>query len=265
MIELMVATATASLIVTAMLTFYARQRVMFKSAVETLGAFSNASDALSMVAEAARSAALPMQHPQRVRGGSDEAVFACEKAQVTGAWDQPACGPAAEQFGDGAQFAHSAGSPCRLSEANSSASTGTYVRADDGKRAVSHAIDASRWFVRKFPETGVPELYCLGRGDRASQPMVSGIDTLRIRRNIRSDSEWRPELRAGLRPEPAVAPPDRPMLEGLDLCVAARGRAGEQVVSYVDCDGQRIASADRIGRTVLGGWVAIRSGSTVWP
>ncbi|CAB3786500.1 hypothetical protein [Pararobbsia alpina] len=248
MIELMVATATASLIVTAMLTFYARQRVMFKSAAETLGAFSNASDALSLVAEAARRAAPSLAPPSRLRDRPYQAVFACDGAQVTGPWDQPTCGPARARLGDGVQFAHSAGSTCRLSDAGSD--------TDVGIDGMDIEFDASRWFVREFPATRLPELYCLGRGDRASQPMVSGIDTLRIRHGIRSDGVSRSAS--------ATTSPEGPMLEGLDLCVTARGRADERAMSYVDCEGQRIALADRTARTVLGGWVAIRSGSAPW-
>ncbi len=239
MIELMVATATASLVIAAVLTFHAHQRASFKKAVETLAAFSNASDAMSLVVEAARSAGVPVQSSSHRPGGLSAAAFACIGAPVAGPWDQPACAPATSQFGDGVQFIHSAGSPCRLSDAEIGAS-------------------ASRWFVRKFPATGVPELYCLGQGgERASQPMVPGIDGLRVRHIVRPVAT-RQGISAGTGAQ-------APMLEGLALCVVARGRGGEPAVPYLDCYGNRVMSADQISHTVLQGWAAIRSGEVAWP
>jgi type II secretory pathway pseudopilin PulG len=237
MIELMVATAIASLVMTAVLTFHVHQRASFKGAVETLDAFSNASEALSLVVEAARSAWVPVHGSGRRPGVLSAAAFACAGAPVTGPWDQPACAPAVSQFGDGVQFTHPAGSPCRLS---------------DGEVGPV----ASRWFVRTFPATGVPELYCLGQGERASQPMVPGIDAFRV---------WhaaRPVVaRLGISAATTVLVP---MLEGLALCVVARGRVGGPAAPYLDCDGKRVAPAGRSNPVVLQGWVAIRSGDTAW-
>jgi type IV pilus assembly protein PilW len=237
MIELMVATATVSLLITAVLTFHAQQRASFKGAVETLDAFSNASDALSLVVEAARSAGGAAQSSSRRAGRPSAAAFACAGTPVTGPWDQPACVAATSWFGDGVQFMHSAGSPCHLSDAQT-------------------GVIASRWFVRKFPATGEPELYCLGQGERGSQPMVPGIDTFRVRHAVRPVV-----ARHGTSAGAAI---QAPMLEGLALCVVARGRAGEQAAPYVDCDGKRVMPAGRNSHTVLHAWVAIRSGDAAW-
>ncbi|MGI4857896.1 MAG: PilW family protein [Janthinobacterium lividum] len=141
-----------------------------------------------------------------------------------------------------------------------SASKGAQTRQllDCGGRLLSArgAVTAARVAVREEDASGLPRLHCRGLGQNGGDPLVEGVERLRIR-------YWLPG-----RPEPVAAHAlgdDAPAISGLEFCVTVRGhsrlpRRGLAFAgAYRDCDGRwQPAAQDGYARRTSAVTVALR-------
>ena len=115
----------------------------------------------------------------------------------------------------------------------------------------------NRFDTHVSPSTGEPELYCEGNGRPGTpQPVVSGIDQLRVRYLPRKGEQF---VDAN-----ALGAGDWRDIVAVHLCVRARGEALHEPARHVDCDGRTAASQDGRARLVLHRIVALRNSAGVF-
>ncbi|VWB14040.1 PilW family protein [Burkholderia metallica] len=110
----------------------------------------------------------------------------------------------------------------------------------------------NRFDVHVSPSTGEPELYCEGNGRPGTpQPVVSGIDQLRVR-YLR---------RGGMRfvDADALRGDDWRDVVAVHVCVRARGEPAGELARHVDCDGRTVVAHDGRARLALDRIVALRN------
>lgn len=110
----------------------------------------------------------------------------------------------------------------------------------------------NRFDAHVSPSTGEPELYCEGSGRPGTpQPVVSGIDQLRVRYLRRGGAQFvdADAMRVdGWRDVVAV-----------HVCVRARGEPMRVPASHVDCNGRAVVAQDGRARLTLDRIVALRN------
>ncbi|MBN3834126.1 PilW family protein [Burkholderia sp. Ac-20344] len=110
----------------------------------------------------------------------------------------------------------------------------------------------NRFDVHTSPSTGEPELYCEGNGRPGTpQPVVSGIDQLRVRYLRRGGM---PFVDAG-----AMRGDDWRDVVAVHVCVRARGEPTGEPARHVDCDGRTVVAPDGRARLTLDRIVALRN------
>ncbi|MDR8731781.1 PilW family protein [Burkholderia pseudomultivorans] len=111
---------------------------------------------------------------------------------------------------------------------------------------------ANRFDAHVSPSTGEPELYCEGSGHPgAPQPVVVGIDQLRVRYLRRGDTQF---VRAD-----AMRGADWHDVVAVHVCVQARGEPMREPARYVDCDERETVARDGRARLALHRVVALRN------
>ncbi|MEX3526845.1 MAG: PilW family protein [Burkholderia sp.] len=110
----------------------------------------------------------------------------------------------------------------------------------------------NRYFVRASSVTDEPELYCEGSGrNGTAQPLVEGIERLRVRYRLRDRSTWDEAS--------AVVGEAWQRVQAVEVCVQARGAAGSAMRRYTDCDGLSQPIHDGRARWILRRWLAVRN------
>ncbi|MGU7813917.1 PilW family protein [Burkholderia sp. AW49-1] len=110
----------------------------------------------------------------------------------------------------------------------------------------------NRFDAHVSPSTGEPELYCEGSGRPGTpQPVVSGIDQLRVRYLRREAAQF---VGAG-----AMGSGDWRDVVAVHVCVRARGEPMHGPARHVDCDGRMAVSSDGRAHLVLHRIVALRN------
>lgn len=110
----------------------------------------------------------------------------------------------------------------------------------------------NRFDAHVSPSTGEPELYCEGSGRPGTpQPVVSGIDQLRVRYLRRETAQF---VDAG-----AIGSGDWRDVVAVHVCVRARGEPMHEPARHVDCDGRTAISSDGRAHLVLHRIVALRN------
>lgn len=110
----------------------------------------------------------------------------------------------------------------------------------------------NRFDVHVSPSTGEPELYCEGNGRPGTpQPVVSGIDQLRVRYLRRGGTQF---VDAD-----AMRVDDWHEVVAVHVCVRARGEPSGEPARHVDCDGRTVVAQDGRARMTLDRIVALRN------
>ncbi|WP_174907339.1 PilW family protein [Burkholderia diffusa] len=110
----------------------------------------------------------------------------------------------------------------------------------------------NRFDAHVSPSTGEPELYCEGSGRPGTpQPVVSGIDQLRVRYLRREAAQF---VDAG-----AMGSGDWRDVVAVHVCVRARGEPMHGPARHVDCDGRTAVSSDGRAHLALHRIVALRN------
>ncbi|WP_158249506.1 PilW family protein [Mycetohabitans endofungorum] len=119
-----------------------------------------------------------------------------------------------------------------------------------GQNVMGDTIAVHFYVQSRTPDQ--PELYCRGNGHEvAAQPLVDGIEQLRL-------SYWLAGAHAAVRAS-SLSEPDWRRIVAIDVCVVTRGPVAMRPTAYLDCDGNRVMSADRRVRTAWMRRVAIRN------
>lgn len=115
----------------------------------------------------------------------------------------------------------------------------------------------NRFDAHVSPSTGEPELYCEGGGRPGTpQPVVSGIDQLRVRYLRRGGMQF---VDAD-----AMRVDDWRDVVAVHVCVRARGEPIRGSARHVDCDGRAVVARDGRARLTLHRIVALRNVSTTF-
>ncbi|WP_175922376.1 PilW family protein [Burkholderia latens] len=118
-------------------------------------------------------------------------------------------------------------------------------------------IVENRFDAHVGPSTGEPELYCEGNGHPGTpQPVVSGIDQLRVRYLYREGGQFVDANTMGVG--------DWRDVVAVHLCVRARGEPMNEPARHVDCDGRTAVSKDGRARLVLHRIVALRNSAAAF-
>jgi type IV pilus assembly protein PilW len=164
---------------------------------------------------------------------------------VTGAETAASC-EALASHSDGLQVRHAA-------DAIATWPTSAGVPTDCLGQAVTDAIVMNRFYAKASSSSGEPELYCEGNGGKQAQPVVEGIERMRV-------MVWL----AGASAAVGVAAVGRDQwtrVVALDVCVVVRGfqNRAKRRASYADCDGTPATADDGRLRQAFWRRVAIRN------
>ncbi len=179
-------------------------------------------------------------------------VFGCEAGRPGGSVDAPHCQPNTGDIGDagsandGVQFVALADN---VADWTNSEGAPTDCL---GQALVPGMPNVARFFAH--PGSGGdgdgPELYCDGGGRLGDpQPIVSGIETLRLRYWLEGNAAPQRTFDAGLVHK----------LRALVICVVVRGADTHGRYPYQDCDGRPQAGADGYRRRTFQRLVALRN------
>ncbi|WP_176040799.1 PilW family protein [Burkholderia stabilis] len=115
----------------------------------------------------------------------------------------------------------------------------------------------NRFDAHVSPSTGEPELYCEGGGRPGTpQPVVSGIDQLRVRYLRRGGMQFDDA--------DAMRVDDWRDVVAVHVCVRARGEPIRGSARHVDCDSRAVVARDGRARLTLHRIVALRNVSTTF-
>lgn len=109
----------------------------------------------------------------------------------------------------------------------------------------------NRYYAKTSTSTREPELYCQGSGHVTPQPLVEGVEKLRLR-------YWLPG--AALAVEASALRPDQwGAVVAVDLCVLVRGEVSGERPRYIDCEGASVTATDARSRRTFWRHVALRN------
>ncbi|MGH8780497.1 PilW family protein [Paraburkholderia sp.] len=251
LIELMIAVALGLVVVAGAVSLYRSQRAAFAQAADTARIHDSGIAALSLLAAQVRMAGFtPAQVPPAdVVAG----LFGCSGARVVGPSDQPACETLATHS-DGLRVRYVGDTVSTWMSADGRATDclGQGVDSDaDSSDGRPYASIVNGFYIKTGSTTGEPELYCEGSGPGFAQPLVEGIERLRIRYWLRGAQS---ALDAS-----AIARSQWPRVVAVDLCVLVRGAPLGRRMRYVDCDDATVVAADARARQAFWRRIAIRN------
>ncbi|EDT39407.1 type IV pillus assembly protein [Burkholderia ambifaria] len=251
LLEVLIAMIVGLLVLAAAGALYHAQRVAQRRAEDGFRMRDAAATALMLIGQQIQMAGF---RPLDVDGASSlPPVFGCSAGRVRGDGAQVRC-EAVRAASDAVliRYVGDAVSTWPTSSAQVSDCLGQGVGAPGERPLVENRFDA-----HVSPSTGEPELYCEGSGRPGTpQPVVSGIDQLRVR-YLRRDGAQFVDAQAmsadGWRDVVAV-----------HVCVRARGEPMHEPARLVDCDGRTAAAPERRAHLVLHRIVALRNSAAAF-
>ncbi|WP_175672070.1 PilW family protein [Burkholderia ambifaria] len=251
LLEVLIAMIVGLLVLAAAGALYHAQRVAQRRAEDAFRMRDAAATALMLIGQQIQMAGF---RPLDVEGASSlPPVFGCSAGRVRGDGPQVRC-EAVRAASDAVlvRYVGDAVSTWPTSSAQVSDCLGQGVGAPGERPLVENRFDA-----HVSPSTGEPELYCEGSGRPGTpQPVVSGIDQLRVR-YLRRDGAQFIDAQAmdadGWRDVVAV-----------QVCVRARGEPMHEPARHVDCDGRTAAAPEGRAYLVLHRIVALRNSAVAF-
>lgn len=250
LIETLIALALAAFIMAAAVSLYRAQRGTHGASLDGMRARDAASTALALIAQSVHMAGfVPLDAPA---GTAIVPLFGCASARPAGDPARPGCASAATDS-DGLQVRY-------IGDAVSTWPTASGQATDCLGQGVGAPAErpsiVNRYFVRNRSGSSEPELYCEGSGrPGVAQPLVEGIERLRMRYRLRDEAAWRD---AG-----AIAGAAWANVAAVDICVEARGATASRAGRYVDCDGRARVVRDGRARRSARQWLSLRNGIAV--
>jgi len=257
LLELLIAFSLSMGIVLALFSLYHRQHRIFERMMDQVHGMDAALTAIHLMSSHIRmagfSSPIYRQHAQYSAG-----IFGCTGGYPSGVMTATGtCRPSAGRLrSDGVEVRYWADTISSWENANGQPSDclGQALRVNDGQGPKS-GFSVNRFFVRKSPTTGKPELYCEGSGRQGNpQPLVEGIEYFRIRYRLVKISEWVDAA--------AISAANLwNAVRAVELCVIARGGQQETLSSgaYIDCDGAQHTPTDAVPRYTVKTQVALRN------
>ncbi|MFP3505592.1 PilW family protein [Burkholderia sp. SIMBA_062] len=251
LLEVLIAMIVGLLVLAAAGALYHAQRVAQRRAEDGFRMRDAAATALMLIGQQIQMAGF---RPLDVDGASSlPPVFGCSAGRVRGDGAQVRC-EAVRAASDAVliRYVGDAVSTWPTSSAQVSDCLGQGIGAPGERPLVENRFDA-----HVSPSTGEPELYCEGSGRPGTpQPVVSGIDQLRVR-YLRRDGAQFVDAHAmgadGWRDVVAV-----------HVCVRARGEPTHEPARHVDCDGRTAAAPEGRAHLVLHRIVALRNSAVAF-
>ena len=249
LLEMLIAMSVGLLVLAAVGALYHAQRVAQRRAEDGFRMRDAASTALTLIGQEIQMAGFRPLDGAVSR--SLPPLFGCAAARVRGSDEHVRCEPA--QASSDALLVRYVGDavstwPTVSGQVSDCLGQGVGVPAE--RPLVSNRFDA-----HVSPSTGEPELYCEGSGRLGTaQPVVSGIDQLRVRYLRRGETQF---VAAG-----AMREDDWHDVIAVHLCVRARGEQMRERGRHVDCDGNASRAPDHRARLTVHRVVALRNVST---
>ncbi|WP_412022405.1 PilW family protein [Burkholderia cepacia] len=246
LLEVLIAMTVGLLVLAAAGALYHAQRVAQRRAEDGFRMRDAAGTALMLIGQQIQMAGF---RPLDAEGASSlPPVFGCSMARVRGDGAQVRCEPVrASSDGVLIRYVGDAVSTWPTVSGQVSDCLGQGVGESGERSPVENRFDA-----HVSPSTGEPELYCEGSGrPGTSQPVVSGIDQLRVRYLPR---DGMPFVDAD-----AMRIDDWRDVVAVHVCVRARGEPMRAPVRHVDCDGRTVVAPDNRARLTLDRIVALRN------
>ncbi|CAM2187510.1 type IV pilus assembly protein PilW [Burkholderia latens] len=246
LLEVLIAMTVGLLVLAAAGALYHAQRVAQQRAEDGFRMRDAAATALMLIGQQIQMAGF---RPLDVEEASPlPPVFGCSSGRVRGGGAQVRC-EAVRAASDAvlARYVGDRVSTWPTTSGQVSDCLGQGVGAPGERPLVENRFDA-----HVSPSTGEPELYCEGNGRPGTpQPVVSGIDQLRVRYLRRESRQF---VNAN-----AMGAGDWRDVAAVHLCVRARGESKREPARHVDCDGRTAVSQDGRARLVLHRIVALRN------
>lgn len=246
LLEVLIAMTVGLLVLAAAGALYHAQRVAQRRAEDGFRMRDVAGTALMLIGQQIQMAGF---RPLDAEGASSlPPVFGCSMARVRGVGEQVWCEPR-RALSDGLliRYVGDVVSTWPTVSGQVSDCLGQGVGVSGERSPVENRFDA-----HVSPSTGEPELYCEGSGRPGTpQPVVSGIDQLRVRYLPR---DGMPFVDAD-----AMRIDDWRDLVAVHICVRARGEPMGAPVRHVDCDGRTVVAPDNRARLTLDRIVALRN------
>ncbi|WP_175815360.1 PilW family protein [Burkholderia diffusa] len=246
LLEVMIAMTVGLLVLAAAGALYHAQRLAQRRAEDGFRMRDAAATALMLIGEQIQMAGF---RPLDVEGPpSLPPVFGCSAGRVRGNGAQVRC-EATRAASDALliRYVGDAVSTWPTIGAQVSDCLGQGVGAPGERPLVENRFDA-----HVSPSTGEPELYCEGSGRPGTpQPVVSGIDQLRVRYLRREAAHF---VDAG-----EMGSGDWRDVVAVHVCARARGEPMHGPARHVDCDGRTAVSSDGRAHLALHRIVALRN------
>ncbi|KUZ00411.1 N-terminal cleavage protein [Burkholderia sp. RF7-non_BP1] len=246
LLEVLIAMTVGLLVLAAAGALYHAQRVAQRRAEDGFRMRDAAATALMLIGEQIQMAGF---RPLDVEGApSLPPMFGCSAGRVRGNGAQVRC-ETVRAASDAllVRYVGDAVSTWPTNGAQVSDCLGQGVGAPGARPLVENRFDA-----HVSPSTGEPELYCEGSGRPGTpQPVVSGIDQLRVRYLRREATQF---VDAG-----AMGSGDWRDVVAVHVCVRARGEPMHGPARHVDCDGRTAVSPNGRAHLVLHRIVALRN------
>ncbi|SAK77161.1 prepilin-type cleavage/methylation-like protein [Caballeronia temeraria] len=241
LLEMTIALALGMLIVIASLALYRGQRDAFERAADAARIHDAASIALDVLGQHIQMAGFASSRDSNV----DASVFGCAQGRVVGADSAASCESLASHS-DGVQIRYAV-------DVVSTWPSSAGVPTDCLGQTVSDAFVTNRFYAKASSSTGEPELYCEGSGAKQAQPIVEGIERMRVMYWLAGASSAADAS--------AVARERWRDAYAVDICIVVRGflAHAKRKTSYVDCSGSPVFVEDGRVRQVFWRRVAIRN------
>ncbi|RQR75704.1 MULTISPECIES: PilW family protein [unclassified Burkholderia] len=251
LLEVLIAMTVGLLVLAAAGALYHAQRIAQRRAEDGFRMRDAAATALMLIGQQIQMAGF---RPLDVEGASSlPPVFGCSAGRVRGDGAQVRC-EAVRAASDAVlvRYVGDAVSTWLTVGAQVSDCLGQGVGAPGERSLVENRFDA-----HVSPSTGEPELYCEGSGRPGTpQPVVSGIDQLRVRYLRRAGARF-------VNAE-AMGAGDWHDVVAVHVCVRARGEPIDGPARHVDCDGRTAVSRDDRAHLVLHRIVALRNAAVAF-
>ncbi|MGS0896265.1 PilW family protein [Burkholderia stagnalis] len=246
LLEVLIAMTVGLLVLAAAGALYHAQRVAQRRADDAFRMRDAAGTALMLIGQQIQMAGF---RPLDADGAlSLPPLFGCSAAHVRGDGAQVRCEPGrAASDALLIRYVGDAVSTWPTMSGQVSDCLGQGVGAPGERPLVENRFDA-----HISPSTGEPELYCEGSGRPGTpQPLVSGIDQLRLRYLRRGDMRFvgADAMRAG----------DWRDVVAVLVCAQARGEPTGGPVRHLDCEGRHAVAQDGRARLALHRVVAVRN------
>ncbi|MPW15742.1 type IV pillus assembly protein [Paraburkholderia sp. CNPSo 3157] len=249
LLEMTIAMALGLIVTAGAVSLYRSQRIAFARAADAAQIHDAGMTALSLIGEQLQMAGFVSADMSRAfvtRPG----LFGCSGGRPVGADDSLSCESLAT---------HSDGIAVRYVADNVSTWPSAANLTTDclGQGVTKSDADApgvsivNRFYAKTSGSTGEPELYCEGTGANSSQPLVEGVERVRLRYWLTGASS---ALDAA-----SLAPAQWSSVVAVDVCVLVRGSPQMGQTRYVDCDGVSAVSPDTRVRLAFWRRVALRN------